>query len=192
MRLVRKFCLLLLIVFGVANASAQQKAPDLSLKDTNGRTFQLADLRSKVVLLNFWATWCAPCRTEIPDLVKKQREYRRKGLRVIGITYPPQKLAEVRRFVQKLKINYPTVLGLKETKRAFTSSETLPLTVIIDRDGTIRGIVEGIMYSDEFDKQVKFLLADSSIERKLVNPMKTSISQQKLTVLSSTQPRFYF
>lgn len=164
MRLLRKFCLLLLIVFGVTDAWAQQKAPNLSLKDINGKTFRLADLRGKVVLVNFWATWCAPCRTEIPDLVKKQREYRRAGLRIIGITYPPEKLTEVRRFVRDLKINYPVAVGTKDTKQSFTSSETLPLTVIIDREGTIRGIIEGIMYTDEFEKQVKPLLGvDQSI-----------------------------
>jgi peroxiredoxin len=156
--------LLLLIVFGVTDAWAQQKAPDLSLKDINGKTFRLADLRGKVVLVNFWATWCAPCRTEIPDLVNKQREYRRAGLRIIGITYPPEKLTEVLRFVRDLKINYPVAVGTKDTKQSFTSSETLPLTVIIDREGTIRGIIEGIMYTDEFEKQVKPLLGvDQSI-----------------------------
>jgi peroxiredoxin len=156
--------LLLLIVFGVTDAWAQQKAPNLSLKDINGKTFRLADLRGKVVLVNFWATWCAPCRTEIPDLVKKQREYRRGGLRIIGITYPTEKLTEVRRFVRDLKINYPVAVGTKDTKQSFTSSETLPLTVIIDREGTIRGIIEGIMYTDEFEKQVKPLLGvDQSI-----------------------------
>jgi peroxiredoxin len=161
MQLLRKLCLLSLIVFGVTNASAQQKAPDLSLKDLNGKTFRLADLRGKVVLLNFWATWCVPCRTEIPDLVKKQRAYRRDGLRIIGITYPPEKLTEVRRTVRALKINYPVALGTQDTKQAFTASETLPLTVIIDREGTIRGVIEGIMYPDEFENQVKPLLGDT-------------------------------
>ena len=159
MPLLRKLCLLSLMVFGASEVSAQQKAPDLSLKDINGKTIKLADLRGKVVLLNFWATWCVPCRTEIPDLVKKQRDYRRDGLQIVGITYPPEKMNEVRRFARELKINYQLAIGTKETKREFTSSETLPLTVIIDREGTIRGIIEGIMYSDEFDEKVKPLLS---------------------------------
>jgi peroxiredoxin len=147
------------MVLGVAGASAQQKAPDLSLTDIDGKTIKLADLRGKVVLLNFWATWCTPCRTEIPDLVKWQREYQRDALRVIGITYPPQKMNEVRRFARELKINYPVAIGTKEIKQEFTASETLPVTVIIDREGIIRGIVEGIMYSDEFEQKVKPLLS---------------------------------
>lgn len=173
MPLLRKLCLLSLIVFSVIEASAQQKAPDLSLKDINGTTVKLADLRGKVVLLNFWATWCVPCRTEIPDLVKKQREYRRGGLQIVGITYPPEKMNEVRRFARELKINYPVAIGSKEIKREFTSSETLPLTVIIDREGTIRGIIEGIMYSDEFDEKVKPLLSTES-------PAPPSICSQSL------------
>lgn len=159
MRRLRTLCLLLLMGFVVTEVSAQRKAPNLSLKDINGKSIKLADLRGKVVLLNFWATWCVPCRTEIPDLIKKQREYQRRGLHIVGITYPPEQITEVRQFARKLKINYPVSIGSKETKQAFTSSETLPLTVIIDQEGTIRGIIEGVMYSDEFEEQVKPLLS---------------------------------
>ena len=149
------------VLAGVVHASSQQKAPDLSLKDINGKTVRLSDLTGKVVLLNFWATWCAPCRTEIPDLVKKQQEYESRGLRIIGITYPPEDAAEVRRFVRNMKIIYPVVIGAKQTRLAFTTSETLPLTVIIDREGKIRGIIEGIMYRDEFEEKVKPLLGSA-------------------------------
>ena len=151
------FLLLALLAFG-ASVSAQQTAPDLSLKDIHGKTFTLSSLRGRVVLLNFWATWCVPCRTEIPDLIKKQRAYRKRGLRIVGITYPPQKLSEVRRFARDLNLNYPIALGTKQTKQLFTTSDTLPLTVIIDRRGRIRAIIEGLMYDDEFDQRVKPLL----------------------------------
>lgn len=149
-----------MVLVVVVEASAQQRAPDLSFKDINGKTIRLSDFKGKVVLLNFWATWCVPCRTEIPDLVKKQREYRRQGLRIVGITYPPERMTEVRRFARKLKINYPLSIGSKETKQTFTSSETLPLSVIIDQEGVVRGMIEGIMYSDEFEEKVKPLLSN--------------------------------
>src|SRR5262245_23740505 len=110
----------------------------MSLKDIHGRTIRLSDFRGKVLLLNLWATWCVPCRTEIPDLVKKQLQYRARGLRIVGITYPPEKLSDVRNFMRELNINYPVVIGSKETKQSFASSETLPLTVVIDREGNIR------------------------------------------------------
>ena len=149
----------LLAVFAAAiQATAQQKAPDLSFKDISGKTIRLSDLKGKVVLLNFWATWCVPCRAEIPDLVKMQRRYRARGLRILGITYPPEQKSAVRSFMRELKINYPVVIGSKETKQAFTSSETLPLTVVIDREGSIRGLIEGVMYSDEFEEKIKPLL----------------------------------
>ena len=151
-----------MILAAVAHASAQQQAPNLALRDIHGKTFKLSDLRGRVVLLNFWATWCVPCRTEIPDLIKKQREYRRPGLRIIGITYPPQQLSRVRRFVRAMRVNYPIALGSQVTKQAFTTSDTLPLTVIIDRRGNISGIIEGVMYEDEFERQVKPLLTHAA------------------------------
>jgi len=152
--------LVLSILFGAAvGTSAQQKAPNLSLKDINGKSIRLSDFKGKVVLLNFWATWCVPCRAEIPDLVKMQRRYRARGLRIVGITYPPEQISEVRSFIRELKMNYPVIIGSKETKQTFTASETLPLTVVIDREGNIREIIEGIMYADEFADKVKPLLS---------------------------------
>jgi peroxiredoxin len=158
----------ILLVFTFAAAvqlAAQQKAADLSFRDINGKAFRLSDLRGKVVLLNFWATWCVPCKAEMPDLVKHQRRYRSRGLRILGITYPPEETTAVRRFIKELKLNYPVITGTKETKQAFTTSETLPLTVIIDRAGNVRGIIEGVMYQDEFDKNVKPLLTLREAER---------------------------
>jgi thiol-disulfide isomerase/thioredoxin len=150
---------LLVVLAAAIETAAQQKAPALSFKDINGKTIRLSAFKGKVVLVNFWATWCVPCRAEIPDLIKLQRRYRTRGLRIVGITYPPEQIAEVRRFARELKINYPLVIGSKETKQSFTASETLPLTVIIDRRGNVREIVEGIMYREEFDEKVKPLLS---------------------------------
>ena len=159
---LRKLLLAFVVLAAVAvGASAQQQAPNLSLKDINGKTILLSDFRGKVLLVNFWATWCVPCRAEIPDLVKHQRHYRARGLRILGITYPPERIAEVRRFTSKLKMNYPVVIGSKDTKRAFTSSETLPLTIVINREGNMQSIIEGIMYLDEFKEKVRPLLSSA-------------------------------
>ena len=130
----------------------------LTVKDIHGRYIRLRDYRGKVVLVNFWATWCPPCRTEIPDLIKLQHDYRSRGLQVVGVTYPPQKLAEVRRFIRRAKVNYPVGLGTKETKLLFTTSETLPMTIVIGTDGRIRDIIEGILLPDEFEQKIKPLL----------------------------------
>ena len=98
------------------------------------------------------------CRKEVPDLVKLQRDYGSRGLQVIGVTYPPQTLAEVRRFVSQAKMNYPVALGTKETKSLFTDSETLPITIVIGTDGRIRDIIEGILLPEEFEQKIKPLL----------------------------------
>lgn len=158
--MIRTIALLVsLLIIPPAVASGQStKTPALALKDLRGRTMRLNDYRGKVVLVNFWATWCPPCRAEMPDLIKWQRDYRKKGLQVIGITYPPQKKSEVRQFTRSLKVNYPILIGSQETKELFFQGETLPITVIIDREGNIREVIEGILLPEEFEQKIKPLL----------------------------------
>jgi thiol-disulfide isomerase/thioredoxin len=148
----------LLVTLPFIAAGQRGKAPALALKDLRGRTVRLSDYRGKVVLLNFWATWCPPCRAEMPDLVKWQREFRAKGLQVIGITYPPTEWSAVRRFIRSIKVNYPVLIGATKTKTLFDSGETLPITVVIDREGNIRERIEGILLDEEFEQKVKPLL----------------------------------
>jgi thiol-disulfide isomerase/thioredoxin len=157
---MKKILLMALLLFPAVSAVAQSPSPptSLRLKTIQGWWINLADYKGKVVLLNFWATWCPPCRQEIPDLIKSQRAYRDRGLQIIGITYPPEKIPEVRRFMRKLRMNYPVAIGTKAIKAQFTSSETLPMTIVIDREGTVRDVIEGIMYAEEFDQKVKPLL----------------------------------
>jgi thiol-disulfide isomerase/thioredoxin len=157
---MRKIILTALLLFPTVSAVAQSSPlpASLRLKNIHGRWLSLSDYKGKVVLINFWATWCPPCRQEIPDLIKLQQKYRNKGLQIVGITYPPEKISEVRRFVRRLRMNYPVAIGTKASKARFTSSETLPVTVVIDRNGAVRDVIEGIMYADEFDQKVKPLL----------------------------------
>ena len=149
---------LLLLLSVSARAQSSPQATSLKLKDIRGRPFGLADYKGKVLLVNFWATWCQPCRKEIPDLIKMQRAYRNMGLQVVGITYPPQTRAQVLRFVRKMGINYPVALGTQQTKDRFDKSEALPITVIIDRAGKIRDVILGILFPDEFEQKIKPLL----------------------------------
>jgi thiol-disulfide isomerase/thioredoxin len=147
-----------LLVLGPVLGQGEKFAPKLELKDVDGRALRLSDYKGRVVLLNFWATWCAPCRAEIPDLVKWQREYKGKGLQVIGVTYPPEELAEVREFIKSVKVNYPVALGEEQTKAMFDKGETLPITVLIDKKGTVREVIQGIIFPEEFEQKVKPLL----------------------------------
>jgi thiol-disulfide isomerase/thioredoxin len=154
----RVICLAVVLAAAtVVQGQTTGKAPPLKLRDLRGRSIRLSDYKGKVVLVNFWATWCPPCRAEMPDLVKMQREYKSR-LQVIGVTYPPQTIGEVRRFTRKLKVNYPVALGTKETKSLFDESETLPLTIIIDREGNVVDRVEGILLPEEFEQKIKPLL----------------------------------
>ena len=160
------------VVLTASNASsvsAQSSQPDLALKDIHGRSFKLSDFKGKVVLLNFWATWCPPCRKEIPQLIKLQREYRKAGLQIIGITYPPEKLSAVRAFARRSQTNYPLVLGSERTKSSFTSSDVLPVSVVIDRVGNVREVIEGILLPEEIDEKIKPLLSDIDNDRSLLS-----------------------
>jgi thiol-disulfide isomerase/thioredoxin len=149
----------MMIVFSPARALRQEtKGPQFELKDIRGRTVRLSDYQGKVVLINFWATWCPPCRAEMPDLVRLQREHGKEGLQIIGITYPPEEKGHVRRFARSLKVNYPIILGTREIKDRFSSEETLPLTVVINRDGKVSDIISGILLRQEFDEKIKPLL----------------------------------
>src|SRR5262245_35510655 len=164
--ILRPPCLIILIVlttamiaFSPATVLGQAvKAQQLELRDVNGRTVRSSDYQGKVVLINFWATWCPPCRAEMPDLVRLQRKYAKQGLQIIGITYPPERKSRVRRFASSLKVNYPIVLGTREIKARFSSEETLPLTVVINRDGAVSEIISGILLHEEFDEKIKPLL----------------------------------
>ncbi|HEX8139523.1 MAG TPA: TlpA disulfide reductase family protein [Pyrinomonadaceae bacterium] len=148
----------LLIILPTVAAAQSSEAPALALKDLRGRTVRIGNYRGKVVLLNFWATWCPPCRAEMPDLVRWQRQYRAQGLQVIGITYPPTELRAVRQFIRSIGVNYLVLLGAEETKALFDPGETLPFTVVIDREGKIRDKIEGIVLPEEFEQKVKPLL----------------------------------
>jgi thiol-disulfide isomerase/thioredoxin len=181
---------LFLLVFSLeAFAQAPTKAPSLELRDLKGHGFRLADYKGKVVLVNFWATWCPPCRTEIPELVRWQREYRNRGLQVIGITYPPQTVSEVRRFARKAAVNYPVALGTKATKLLFTPSETLPMTVVIDSKGNVREVIEGVVFPEEFEQKIKPLLGNKTLNRviEIRRSGRNLTNLQKATILVNAE-----
>lgn len=157
----------LMITVSPANVLRQvAKAPQFELRDINGRIVRLSSYRGKVVLINFWATWCPPCRVEMPDLIRLQREHGKEGLQIIGITYPPERKARVKRFARSLNVNYPIILGTHQLKASFSSEETLPLTIVIDRDGRVSDIISGILLREEFDEKIKPLLMQKEGEKR--------------------------
>jgi len=117
-------------------AVAHSVAPSFSLQDLEGKPLDLASYRGKVVLLNFWATWCTPCRGEIPHFVELQSQYGGRGLQIVGISMDDGP-APVRNFYQEHKMNYPVALGTEKVAEAYGGVLGLPVTFLIDRDGRI-------------------------------------------------------
>ena len=128
----------------VANkGQSAQAAPAWALPDLNGRTVTLSSLKGKVVLLNFWATWCPPCRTEIPDLIALQKKYADDGVVVVGVSLDETGSSAVKSFVAKNGINYPVVMGDQRTASAYGGITAIPTTFVIDRGGKVVGEIQG-------------------------------------------------
>jgi thiol-disulfide isomerase/thioredoxin len=123
-------------------------APDFELPTWNGKKVRLAGYRGKALLLNFWATWCEPCRVETPWLVKLEKKYGGKGLQVIGIDMDDDR-TDVPRFVRQMGIPYPVVLGDDAVSALYGGLKGLPTSIYVDRSGRIVGEIFGL--TDEAD-----------------------------------------
>jgi peroxiredoxin len=135
----------------------QYLAPDFSLPDLTGRKLDLSSYRGKVVLLDFWATWCDPCREEIPHFVELQRKYGDQGLQIIGVSMDdgPE---PVRNFYQHFKMNYPVVMGDAKTGELYGGVLGLPIAFLIGRDGRISAKHIGATDISVFEKEIVNLL----------------------------------
>ena len=144
----------------VTPARAQDPAPALSLADAAGKSHALADLKGKVVLVNFWATWCAPCRREMPALVKLQDELGGKGLQVVAVTVDTESYRDkVIAYADTAKLNFPVWFGSTANMEPFGFSVMLPSTAIVDRDGKIVARYEGVLDDAAVRKELEGLLA---------------------------------
>jgi len=132
--------------------------PPLELTDLEGNTVSLAALKGKVVIIDFWATWCPPCREAIPDLIDLKKQYGAKGLEVVGISLDDNGSRILPRFVHDFGINYPVVIGSEEIAAAFGGILGLPTTFIVDRDGMIRSHFMGYIDHKRMEAAVTGLL----------------------------------
>ena len=132
-------------------------APDFSLTDIAGRKLELSNYRGKVVLIDFWATWCAPCRSEIPRLVELQTKYRSRGLEILGISLDEER-KPVETFSKEFQINYPVALGDAQVAESYGGILGLPVKFLVGRDGRIYAKYVGEADMAKIEHDIKPLL----------------------------------
>lgn len=150
-----------LLAVSRGRANERPPAPDFQLLDIQGVKRKLSDFRGKVVLLNFWATWCAPCRSEIPALKRVHRDYQARGLAVVSVAMDDRGWAAVTPFVTGFQVDYPVLLGNAAVARQYGGLKTLPHTLFLDRDGRIVASHEAALSEAHLRKIAETLLAES-------------------------------
>ncbi len=137
-------------------------APDFELKSLDGKTVRLSDYRGKAVLLNFWATWCPPCKIEMPWFVDLQKQYGEQGLQVIGIAMDDdaeKDSSKIAAFAKEMNLNYVVLLGNDKVGDAYGGVDGLPTTFYIGRDGRVLSAVSGLVSHSEIEDNIKKALA---------------------------------
>jgi thiol-disulfide isomerase/thioredoxin len=155
---------------GKSSSAALLNEPDVTFKDLQGNDLPLASLKGKVVVVNFWATWCEPCRFEIPEMIGFQQEYAEKGFTMLGVAMDDEGKSVVQPFVEKthfdldghsMTMNYPIVLGNDDIASKFGGLLGLPTTIVITRDGKIHKRFIGQVNGPELEKEIKALLGSA-------------------------------
>ena len=142
---------------GMEVPKARALAPDFTLKQLNGQPLTLSSYRGKVVLLDFWATWCYPCREEIPHFVEFQKKYADRGLQVIGVSMDDSP-EPVPTFYQQYHMNYPVVMGNPKIGESYGGLLGLPITFLLDRQGRITAKHIGAADAAVFEREIQRLL----------------------------------
>jgi cytochrome c biogenesis protein CcmG/thiol:disulfide interchange protein DsbE len=142
----------------VKDEKERKQAPNFALKDAHGKTVKLSDFKGKVVLLDFWATWCGPCQIEIPWFEEFQRKYKDRGFEVVGVSMDDDGWKVITPFVQQKKINYRILLGDDATGSLYGGVDALPMTLVIDRDGRIASVHVGLASKGDFADVIEKLL----------------------------------
>jgi peroxiredoxin len=151
----------ILLLFSVLSPGALakgDKAANFALKDMRGKTVKLTDFKGKAVVLNFWATWCGPCKKEIPDLISLYNEYKKKGVVILGIALDDKGVEVVKPFVERNKISYPVLIGGGEVVEAYGGFSAIPTTFFIDKNGMIQNYLTGMQAKGGFEREIQNLL----------------------------------
>lgn len=158
-RTLRFLCLVLLAALGAAPALRAEPigplpAPAWALTDLAGQTVRSDQFKGKVVVVDFWATWCGPCREEIPGYIALQKKYGQDGLVIVGVSLDRRGAETVKKFAEREGMNYVVVIGDATTVEAFGGFDAIPTTFLIDRDGNIRDRKTGSMPTAEYEKVI--------------------------------------
>jgi peroxiredoxin len=146
---------------GAKSSANRTAAADFTLKDENGATVKLSDYRGKVVLLNFWATWCGPCGIEIPWFVEFEQKYKSQGFAVLGVSMDEDGWKAVKPFVAERKINYRILLGDDSMAQMYGGLDSLPTSFVIDREGKVAFPPHiGLISKNEYANEIQCLLGD--------------------------------
>ena len=162
----------LMLVFGIqktrhnrpnsASALQGKPAPDFSLALVDGKaTLKLSDFKGKAVLLNFWATWCEPCKIEMPWFVELQKQYGPRGLQVLGVAMDDTDPKDISEFAHKMGVNYPIAVGKEAVGEQYGGIPYLPSTFYIDRDGKVVDRVYGLVSRSEIEDDIKKALSST-------------------------------
>ena len=143
---------------GGSTAAPSQIAPEFVLQDVEGKQVRLSDYKGKVVLVNFWATWCPPCKVEIPWFIEMQQAYRDRGLVILGISLDDDGREVVKPFAEENRINYPMLLGNDSVSRAYGGVESLPTSFVIDREGRVAATHLGLVSRRVYEREIESLL----------------------------------
>ena len=133
-------------------------APDFALKDADGKVVHVSDYRGKVLLLDFWATWCGPCKIEIPWFVDLERKNKDRGFEVLGISMDEEGWETVKPFIADMGVNYRVVIGNDSTAQLYGGVDAMPTTFLIDRTGKIAAVHVGLANRKDFVDEVEQLL----------------------------------
>jgi peroxiredoxin len=144
----------------VLPARERQVAPDFALADQNGQTRRLSDFRGRVVLLNFWATWCKPCRTEMPWFADLYRQYRSQKFSVIAVAMDDEGWPAVQPFISKLDVSFPVMIGGDSIASLFGGLNAVPTTLAIDKSGHVAAINIGIQQRQKYEAELQALLSE--------------------------------
>jgi peroxiredoxin len=137
-------------------------APDFTLPSVDGQKVKLSDYRGKAVLLNFWATWCSPCKVEIPWFLELEKQYGPQGLVVIGVSMDDDSKEQVAKFSRDMKIDYPVLVGTDDVADTYGGVDGLPTTFYIGRDGKIVKRMQGLGSHSEIEDSIRAALAQNA------------------------------